>query len=62
VLDCNASLPFCANRMQHNGEAGVDLAIKLLMDEFKTTVALSGSMISLACRTEGYFRLTKLQM
>jgi isopentenyl diphosphate isomerase/L-lactate dehydrogenase-like FMN-dependent dehydrogenase len=48
--------------MQHNGEAGVDLAIKLLMDEFKTTVALSGSMISLACRTEGYFRLTKLQM
>ena len=27
---------------QHNGEAGVDLAIKLLMDEFQTTMALAG--------------------
>ncbi|KAE9377842.1 FMN-dependent dehydrogenase family protein [Stipitochalara longipes BDJ] len=30
------------DRRQHNGEAGVDLAIKLLMDEFQTTMALAG--------------------
>ncbi|KAH8793540.1 FMN-dependent dehydrogenase [Hyaloscypha sp. PMI_1271] len=28
--------------LAHNGEAGVDLAIKLLMDEFQTTMALAG--------------------
>jgi hypothetical protein len=47
VLNYDTSLTSCANRRQHNGEAGVDLAIKLLMDEFKITMALSGSVISL---------------
>jgi isopentenyl diphosphate isomerase/L-lactate dehydrogenase-like FMN-dependent dehydrogenase len=28
--------------MQYNGREGVELAIKLLMDEFKITMALAG--------------------
>jgi hypothetical protein len=61
VLSCSIPV-WLADRRQHNGEAGVDLAIKLLMDEFQTTMALAGCVMSLPFWLEGLFELTEFQM
>lgn len=40
--------------LQYNGEAGVDLAIKILLDEFRRTMMLTGYVEALIGHTTFY--------